>query len=191
VTWRWLLSGRLVTVGPKDMQRSRWLTQHRVCSRSLVVLPAYDFSTRLDRRWTSPGHRIACPARRVLHPSPQCVSLPSLASSSCYWTISSSLEQLGVRSRSEKIDDFGVDSINQYPVGSDVAISKAFQIARKGVVSMAGSQRATDANRFDRGLEPIDVLPAFRESLQIALATRAGSNPSFRLPAVSRHALKP
>jgi hypothetical protein len=96
-----------------------------------------------------------------------------------------------VRSRSEKIDDFGVDSINQYPVGFDVAISKAFQIARKGVVSMAGSKRATDANRFDHGLEPIDVLPAFRESLQIALATRAGSNPSFRLPAVSRHALKP
>ena len=89
-----------------------------------------------------------------------------------------------MRSRSEKIDFVGVDSINQYPVGLDVAISKAFQIARKGIVSMAGGQRATDANRFDQGLEPIDILPAFRESLKsrlqlpLVLTLLSGSPPS-------------
>jgi hypothetical protein len=58
------------------MQCSPCLAQHRACCRSLVVLPVYDFTTRLDRGWTCSGRRMACSARRVLR-SLRCVSLPS------------------------------------------------------------------------------------------------------------------
>jgi hypothetical protein len=104
---------------------------------------------------------------------------------------SSSLEQIGVCSRSGEVDSFVVNSINQHPVGFDVAISKIFHFARKGVISVSGIQSTAMANRFDHCIEPIKVFAAFRESLQVAFVSRARSNRSFRLASVSRHASKP
>ena len=80
--------------GLKDTQCGQWLAQQRACCRSLVVLPAYGFTTRLNRRCTSPGHRIACSAQRVLR-SPQCVSSPSVLRSPQCVSSPSTAERFG------------------------------------------------------------------------------------------------
>jgi len=81
----------------------------------------------------------------------------------------SSPEQVGVRIRSDELENVAFDSVNEQPVALDVALPAVLEDAFKLVVSVLGRQRLALGQGFDDGPESAGVLASLLGEFDVAL----------------------
>jgi hypothetical protein len=89
-------------------------------------------------------------------------------------------EQLSVVASSHKLQFIAGDSVNEQPIGLDMALSMAFPVPDQEMVSIAFIQRLLGDQRLDDRFQPGQIGASSRQTLHVASETRG-------LPKGERH----